>query len=128
MSNNRRHHPQVIRAKELAREAGHDPYEQVPMSRKRKSADHLWEHDCDGTYPIYKDFIAAAFREHFKRTAIDNVNWDNGGSFYIERWDVDDREQYEYVAYGLCKSGRRWFWIVRFYGFKYHDKEHAWHG
>jgi hypothetical protein len=91
---NRRRHPQVIRAKELAREAGLDPYARIEHPR-----------DSWRSRPVYSDFMDAAFDEHFAREAIDNIYWDHGGSFYTERWDIPRRDDDCRFYYGRCKSG-----------------------
>jgi len=91
------HHPQVIRAKELARAAGFTKVER---------------NDYWGV-PNTKTFMDAAFDEHFARVAVDNIFWDHGGSFYTDRWDIPDRDGDCSFGYGRCKSGKRWFWCVR---------------
>jgi hypothetical protein len=96
----RRHHPQVIRAKELAREAGLDPYARINERNGGRSYS-------------YQSFMDAAFDEHFARVAIDNIFWDRGGSFYTDRWDVPRRDGDCHFWYGRCKSGSRWFWCAR---------------
>src|SRR5437870_807848 len=100
MRDPRIHHPQVIRAKELAREAGLDPYARIehPTDRWRSRR-------------AYSDFMDAAFEEHFQRVADDNIYWDQGGSFYTDKWDIP-RHYGCIFSYGRCKSGRRWFWQV----------------
>jgi hypothetical protein len=83
----RRHHPQVIRAKEMARAAGLDP-------------------ECRDSR---RSFMAAAFDEHFEREAVDNIYWD----FYTaDRWETPHRDGECSFSYGRCKSGQRWFWHV----------------
>ena len=63
----RRHHPQVIRAKEMARAAGLDP-------------------ECRDSR---RSFVDAAFDEHFEREAVDNIYWD----FYTaDRWETPHRD------------------------------------
>jgi hypothetical protein len=103
MNMNRRHHPQVIRAEELARAAGLNPYAQVECK------DHGWQR----SKPVYKNYMDAAFDEHFARVAVDNIYWDQGGSWYTDRWDIPDRDGDCHCWYGRCKSGNRWFWYVR---------------
>jgi hypothetical protein len=94
----RRHHPQVIRAKEMARAAGLDPNARI-------------EHR-GSTRRTYSQFMDAAFDEHFEREAVDNIYWDRGGSFYTDRWDITHRDGECSFRYGRCRSGRRWFWSV----------------
>jgi hypothetical protein len=104
---NRQFHPQVIRAKELARAAGLDPLEREDIT---------WPNGLQCTQQIYRRFMDAAFDEHFAHEAVDNVYWDRGGSFYTERWDIPRRDEDCRLWYGRCKSGKRWFWQVRGYG------------
>lgn len=79
MSNRRRRHPQVIRAQELARAAGLNPYATFEVKNSWGSTSRK---------PTYSRFMDAAFEEHFAREAVDNIYWDHGGSFYTERWDI----------------------------------------
>jgi hypothetical protein len=96
MSKDRRHHPQDIRAKELARAAGLDPYARI-------------EHDGPWRgWPVYRNFMYVAFDEHFARVAVDNIYWKQH-----DRWDVPWRDGDDcHFTYGRCKSGGRWFWRV----------------
>jgi hypothetical protein len=110
----RRHHPQVIRAKELAREAGLNPYARI------ETPGDSWR-----SKRVYSDFMDAAFEEHFRRVAVDNIYWDQGGSFYTERWDVPRYDNCRF-SYGRCKSGSRWFWLVHGYGEVRECGEHGW--
>jgi hypothetical protein len=94
----RRHHPQVIRAKELARAAGLNPDARI-------------EHR-GSTRRTYYQFMDAAFDEYFEREAVGNIYWDRGASFYTDQWDVPHRDGECNFRYGRCRSGRRWFWCV----------------
>jgi hypothetical protein len=97
---NRRQHPQVIRATELALAAGLDPYAEV---------------ECKGHWrskAVYETFMDAAFDEHFANVAIDNIYWDQGGSWLTDQWDIPRRKGDCNFHYGRCKSGNRWFWHV----------------
>jgi hypothetical protein len=94
-----RHHPQVIRAKELARAAGLNPYTRIPCGYSEQYQ--------------YRSFMDAAFDEHFARVAVDNIFWDHGGSGYTDKWHIPDRDGDCRFSYGRCKSGSRWFWSVR---------------
>jgi hypothetical protein len=96
-----RHHPQAIRARELARAAGLNPYARMEQEKP------YW-----GRW-TYWSFMDAAFEEHFARVAIDNIFWDQGGCSYTERWHIPDRDGDCSFGYGRCKSGKRWFWCVR---------------
>jgi hypothetical protein len=97
----RKNHPQVIRAKEMARAAGLDPYAQVEHPR-----------DSWRSEPMYSRFMDAAFDEHFQREAVNNIYWDKGGSFYTDQWDIPRRDRECTFSYGRCRAGRRWFWRV----------------
>jgi hypothetical protein len=97
-----RQHPQVILAKELARAAGLDP-------NARIGDENSWPRPK----AQYVSFMDAAFEEHFAHVAVDNIFWDHGGSSYTDRWRIPDRDGDCLFWYGRCKSGRRWFWIVR---------------
>jgi hypothetical protein len=103
VTDRRRHHPQVIRAKELTRAAGLNPYAWIERDGRG------WRH----REPQYQKFMDAAFDEHFARVAVDNIFWDQGGSWYAERWDIPQRDGDCHFWYGRCKSGSRWFWCVR---------------
>ena len=94
-----RHHPQIIRAKELARAVGLDPYARI----ESKYSWLPW---------AYHDFMDAAFEEHFARVAVDNIFWDQGGSGYTDKWHISDRDGDCRFSYGRCKSGNRWFWCI----------------
>ena len=110
---NRQRHPQVIRAKELARAAGLNPYARVEVNTPNG-----YQHQ----EPTYSRFMDAAFDEHFAREAVDNIYWDRGGSFYTDRWDIPRRAEDCRLWYGRCKSGRRWFWQVG----DYNREVHGW--
>jgi hypothetical protein len=95
-----RHHPQTIRAKELACAAGIDPYKPVYSEKFRRNR------------PVWEDFKDIAFDELFEREAVDNIWWDKGGSGYTDRWDISRRDEDCHFRYGRCKSGQKWFWRV----------------
>jgi hypothetical protein len=114
---NRRHHPQVIRAKELACAAGLDPYARI----EHKDS---WRRDY-----VYQQFMKAAFEERFVREAVDNIYWNTDvGSWYTDRWDIPRDNDYLSFSYGRCKSGHRWFWTVRgrIPGEKDYSQSHGW--
>jgi hypothetical protein len=90
----RRNHPQYIRAQELARKAG---IERLTSYENRDT---------------YREFMDAAFDEHFKRTAVKGIYWDHGGSFYTERWDTCHHDGDWTFSYGRCKTGQRFLWCV----------------
>jgi hypothetical protein len=107
--NRRRHHPQVIRAKEMAREAGLNPYASIAHFESWRSVS------------VYSCFMDAAFDEHFERTAVDNIYWDEGGSFYTDQWDIPWRDGECAFSYGRCRSGQRWFWTVHGWAWGHHQ-------
>jgi hypothetical protein len=100
---NYRHHPQTIRAKELARAAGADPDQLI--------RDEIRQHRA------WKDFRDGAFDEIFEREAIDGIWWDRGGSAYTTRWETPRRDGECFFLYSRRKSGSRWFWYV--YGWEW---------
>jgi hypothetical protein len=109
-----RHHPQVIRAKEMARAAGLDPYARIE------------QRDGWHSKPMYSRFMDATFDEHFEREAVDNIYWDRGGSGYTDAWDIPRRDGECRFAYGRCRSGRRWFWRVHSYTGEDNLDEYGW--
>ena len=82
----------------MARAAGLNPHERIERNGWRQQT--------------FSEFMDAAFDEHFERVAVDNIYWDQGGSFYTDRWDTTHREGECTFGYGRCRSGRRWFWCV----------------
>ena len=83
------HHPQVIRAVEMAREADLDPYKIVENKNR-------WRE------PVYCQFMDAAFEEHFARVAIDNLYWNHGGS---GRWTINQHGVRRGVPHIASKTG-----------------------
>jgi hypothetical protein len=90
---------QVIRAIELAKEAGLNPFAEVESDK------HSYRNK------VYKQFEQAAWDEHFAKHAVDGIYWEpqhHGG----DRWWYDQKDGDCTLFYGRCKSGSRWFWRV----------------